>query len=45
MTAITQNEDTKPLLEIKNLKKYLPIHKGFLRRAVGEVRAVHEVSI
>lgn len=44
MTEISQNEDSKPLLEIKNLKKFFPIHKGFLRRAVGSVHAVDDVS-
>ncbi|SCX89935.1 ABC transporter ATP-binding protein [Alkaliphilus peptidifermentans] len=35
---------TTPLLEVKNLKKYFPIHKGFLRRHVGDVKAVENVS-
>jgi peptide/nickel transport system ATP-binding protein len=40
---MTTNE--KPLLEIRNLKKYFPIEKGFLRRVVGNVRAVDDVSL
>ena len=44
MTAISQNQDPKPLVELKELKKYFPIHKGFLRREVGAVRAVDDVS-
>ncbi|MGC8779989.1 MAG: ABC transporter ATP-binding protein [Anaerolineae bacterium] len=32
------------LLEVKNLKKYFPIRKGFLQRVVGQVRAVDDVS-
>ncbi|MBV9171716.1 MAG: ABC transporter ATP-binding protein [Chloroflexi bacterium] len=32
------------LLEVKHLKKYFPIHKGFLRKVVGHVRAVDDVS-
>ena len=32
------------LLEVKNLRKYFPIQKGFLRRIVGHVRAVDGVS-
>ena len=32
------------LLEVKNLKKYFPIEKGILRRRVGEVRAVDDVT-
>ena len=38
--------DTRPspLLEIKHLRKYFPIRKGFFRRTVGNVRAVDDVS-
>jgi peptide/nickel transport system ATP-binding protein len=38
--------DTKrdALLEVKNLKKYFPIRRGFLRKVVGQVRAVDDVS-
>ena len=32
------------LLEVKNLKKYFPIQRGFLRRTVGYVRAVDGIS-
>jgi len=32
------------LLEVKNLKKYFPIQRGFLRRTVGYVRAVDRIS-
>jgi peptide/nickel transport system ATP-binding protein len=33
------------LLEVKNLKKHFPIHKkGFLRRVVGHLKAVDDVS-
>lgn len=32
------------LLDVKNLKKYFPIQKGFLRRTVGNVKAVDDVS-
>ncbi len=32
------------LLEVKNLKKYFPIQKGFFRKVVGHVRAVDGVS-
>jgi peptide/nickel transport system ATP-binding protein len=39
MTAATQT-----LLEVKNLKKYFPIRKGFFRKTVGNVRAVDDVS-
>jgi peptide/nickel transport system ATP-binding protein len=32
------------LLEVKNLKKYFPITKGLLRKVVGYVKAVDDVS-
>lgn len=32
------------LLEVDNLKKHFPIRKGFLRRTVGAVKAVDDVS-
>jgi oligopeptide transport system ATP-binding protein len=31
---------TAPLLEVRDLRKYFPIHKGVLRRHVGDVKAV-----
>lgn len=33
-----------PLLEVKGLKKYFPIHKGILSRHVADVKAVDGVS-
>jgi peptide/nickel transport system ATP-binding protein len=33
-----------PLLEVKHLRTYFPIQKGFLRRVVGQVRAVDDIS-
>src|SRR5690625_4288801 len=35
---------TKPLLEVKGLKKYFPIKKGLLGRTAGHVKAVEDVS-
>jgi peptide/nickel transport system ATP-binding protein len=32
------------LLDVKNLRKFFPIQKGFLRRTVGYVRAVDDVT-
>jgi len=32
------------LLDVKNLKKYYPIKKGFIKKVVGHVRAVDDVS-
>ena len=38
-------ENKQPvLLEVKNLKKYFPIQRGFFRKVVGHVRAVDGVS-
>ncbi len=33
------------LLEVQNLKKYFPIQRGLLRRTVGYVKAVDDVSL
>ncbi|HBF40077.1 MAG TPA: dipeptide/oligopeptide/nickel ABC transporter ATP-binding protein, partial [Firmicutes bacterium] len=38
---IGQNET---LLEVKNLQKYFPIQKGILRKTVGWVKAVDDIS-
>ncbi len=37
-------EGIKPLLEVKNLKVYFPVHGGLLRRIRGYVHAVDDVS-
>lgn len=34
----------QPLLEIKNLVKYFPIQRGLLKRTVGHVKAVDDIS-
>jgi peptide/nickel transport system ATP-binding protein len=44
MTDAPNIETKKPLLEVKNLRKSFPIKKGFLRRTVGQVHAVDDVS-
>ena len=36
--------DVQPLLEVRNLKKHFQLTKGFLRRVVGTVKAVDDVS-
>src|SRR6185503_20068815 len=36
--------ETVPLLEVKNLQKFFPIKKGLLRKLVGHIRAVDDVS-
>ena len=33
------------LIEVQHLKKYFPIEKGFLRKVVGHVKAVDDVSL
>ncbi len=33
-----------PLLDVRGLKKYFPIRRGFLQRVVGHVKAVDDVS-
>jgi peptide/nickel transport system ATP-binding protein len=35
----------RKLLEVKGLKKYYPIEQGFLRRVVGQIKAVDDVSL
>jgi peptide/nickel transport system ATP-binding protein len=37
-------QENSVLVEVRNLKKYFPIQKGFLRRVVGHVRAVDGVN-
>jgi peptide/nickel transport system ATP-binding protein len=41
---VDTRSDDRFLLEVRDLKKYFPIKKGFLRRVVGQVRAVDGVS-
>ena len=38
------NGNAQPLLEVKNLRKFFPINKGFLRKTVGYVRAVDDIN-
>jgi peptide/nickel transport system ATP-binding protein len=42
--AAEATRTTDVLLDVKSLKKYFPIQKGFLRRVVGYVKAVDDVS-
>jgi peptide/nickel transport system ATP-binding protein len=45
MRTLAEGELTvEPLLEVLNLKKYFPIKRGFLKRVVGHVKAVDDVS-
>jgi peptide/nickel transport system ATP-binding protein len=36
--------EAQTLLDVQNLRKYFPIRRGFLKRTVGHVRAVDDVS-
>ncbi len=38
------DQDAEPLLTVRDLKVYYPIKSGFLRRQVGEVKAVDGIS-
>ena len=37
-------DNRETILEVKSLKKYFPVEKGFFRRVVGHVKAVDDVS-
>ncbi|GAG09999.1 unnamed protein product, partial [marine sediment metagenome] len=37
-------EQTSPLLSVRNLRKYFPVRRGVLRRAVAWVRAVDGID-
>jgi peptide/nickel transport system ATP-binding protein len=39
-----ESVSTVPLLEVTGLKKYFPIRRGFLKRVVGNVKAVDDVN-
>ncbi len=41
---MNHQEPSEALLDVRNLKKYFPIRRGFLRKEVGAVRAVDDVS-
>lgn len=41
---MTDQQNQHKILEVKGLKKYFPITKGFLRRIVGHVKAVDDIS-
>jgi peptide/nickel transport system ATP-binding protein len=42
--AVVSNKETDNLVEVRNLKKYYPIHSGLFGRVVGQVKAVDDVS-
>jgi peptide/nickel transport system ATP-binding protein len=44
MRANMTEDNNSVILEVKNLTKYFPIYRGFLRRVVGNIQAVNNVS-
>lgn len=42
---MNRNKDKKILLEVKKLKKYFPIQRGFFKRTVGYIKAVDDVDL
>ncbi len=44
VAAKSTTTEREVLLNVKGLKKYFPIEKGFLRRVVGHVKAADDVS-
>ncbi|MEC5425659.1 dipeptide ABC transporter ATP-binding protein [Virgibacillus sp. C22-A2] len=47
MTILDQksNHDQETLVDIKNIKKYFPIKGGVLKRTIGHLKAVDDVSL
>lgn len=41
---VEQIKEDMDLIEVKNLKKYFPIKGGFLKRTIGHVKAVEDIS-
>ena len=44
MTDTVKAPNGEVLLEVKNLRKFFPIRRGFLQKVVGNVRAVDDVT-
>lgn len=42
--AASGSRPPQPLLQVRNLKTYFPVNRGLLKRHVGDVRAVDDVS-
>jgi peptide/nickel transport system ATP-binding protein len=43
-SSAATEQSNRYLLQVKNLKKYFPVQKGFLQKTVGSVKAVDDVS-
>src|SRR4051794_35532232 len=43
--AVRHEGEQRVLLDVKNVRKFFPIKGGFLRRTIGNVRAVDDVSL
>src|SRR5215216_5727133 len=43
-SLMTQTKTLTPVLEVKHLQKFFPIHHGLLNRHIGDVRAVDYVN-
>ena len=44
MTLPVARAAAKPLLQVRNLRKFFPVTAGFFRRTVGQVRAVDDIN-
>ncbi len=42
---VSKPDQDQSLVEIKNLKKYFPVKKGFFRITVGHIKAVDDISV
>ena len=45
MDITNQGSRSEPLLEVRDLKKFFPIRRGFFKRVVGYVRAVDKINL
>jgi len=45
MMSQQQKQQSEYLLQVKELKKYYPVRGGFLRRKIGDVKAVDNISL
>ncbi|SDI57373.1 peptide/nickel transport system ATP-binding protein/oligopeptide transport system ATP-binding protein [Alteribacillus bidgolensis] len=43
--SLTPSETKEKLVEVKNLKKYFPVKGGILKRTIGHVKAVENVTL